>query len=359
MESVNAGIDQPGPVRPGEELDAARVEAWLRSQLEGATGTLSVAQFASGHSNLTYLVTMGNQEWVLRRPPFGNPVKSAHDMGREFRVLSKLCQVYPPAPRPVLYCQDPDVIGAEFYLMERRTGVILRRGEPPAELALRPDRVAKLCEAFVDNLVVLHGLDYREAGLADLGRPEGYIERQVAGWTRRFHDSKTEEQPGLERLSVWLAEHRPADGPSALIHNDYKYDNLILASDNLTRIVAVLDWEMATIGDPLMDLGGALAYWVQPDDPVDDRASAFGPTLAAGSLTRREIASRYAEQAGIKRPNMLFYYCFGLFKLAVIIQQIYARYVRGLTRDPRFAGLIARLGSLGRAGLCAIETGEV
>ena len=314
MDSPQARADQAGNVRPGEELELAVLEPYLRSRLPGATGALAVEQFPRGHSNLTYLVRFGQQEFVLRRPPFGNPVKSAHDMGREYRVLSKLCDVYEPAPRPLLFCDDADVIGDEFYVMERRIGIILRSDAPPVELASNPDRVRQLCEALVDNLVELHTLDYRAAGLADLGRPEGYIGRQVDGWSKRYLRAKTDELPEVKRLAQWLADNQPADGAPGLIHNDYKYDNLMLAEHDLSQVVAVLDWEMATVGDPLMDLGMTLAYWVEPGDPEMLRQTAFGPTMLEGSYTRRQIVDRYAKVAQRDLPEMLFYYCFGLIQ---------------------------------------------
>lgn len=353
-------LDQPRPVRSGEELDASRLEPYLLSHLPGSRGPLTIEQFPSGYSNLTYLLRLGEQELVLRRPPFGNPVKSAHDMGREYRVLSKLCAVYDPAPRPLAYCEDRGVIGDEFYVMERRRGVILRKPVPPPELADNPDLTHRLCESFVGNFAALHQIDFAAAGLSDLGRPQGYVERQVTGWAKRYQTAKTDEYPEVERLSEWVTAHHPGDsGSAALIHNDYKYDNLLLDADDLTRIVAVLDWEMATIGDPLMDLGSSLAYWVEPGDPPAEHARAFGPTMASGSFTRRELVDAYASQTGTDVANILFYYCFGLFKLAVIIQQIYARYRRGVTRDPRFAELNRMVESLGVRGVEAIHTGEI
>lgn len=359
MDSSQPHIDKAETVRSGEELDLARLEDYLRLRLPGAEGDLFVEQFHRGHSNLTYLLRFGEQEFVLRRPPFGNQVKSAHDMGREYRVLSKLCEVYPPAPRPLLHCDEHDVIGDEFYVMERRRGVVLHQDNAPVALRSNPDTVRRLCEAFVNNLVLLHSLDLRAAGLGDLGRPDGYVERQVSGWNKRYAGAKTDDYPDVERLGQWLSETRPPDGSPALIHNDYKYDNLMLARDDLTRIVAVLDWEMATVGDPLMDLGMTLAYWIQANDSDEQRQAAFGPTTLEGSLTREQIVARYAKSRGVPLPHMLFYYCFGLFKLAVIIQQIYARFVRGATSDPRFANLNERVKSLGEAGIKAIKTGEL
>lgn len=359
--------DRPGAVRPGEELDAEALARYLRAELPelaGETPEVTIRQFPGGYSNLTYAVELRgveHREMVLRRPPFGNRVKSAHDMGREFRVLEGLSRVYPPAPRPYLYCEDEKVLGAPFYLMERRRGVILRR-EPPAGVTLDPGTVQRLSGALVDNLVALHGVDYVAAGLGDLGKAEGYVERQVRGWAERYQRAKTSEVPALEAMAQWLEENRPpeASNPAAtLVHNDYKYDNVLLDAGDLTRIVAVLDWEMCTLGDPLMDLGTSLAYWVQGDDPEPLRKLVMGPTHLPGSPTREEVARRYGEQSGRDLTHLLFYYTFGLFKLAVILQQIYARYHQGLTRDPRFAHLDKMVALLGWAGTRALETGRL
>lgn len=352
-------IDQAGPIRSGEELLLAPLSDFLNAHLPGASGPWLVEQFPSGYSNLTYLLRNGQQEVVLRRPPFGNVVQSAHDMGREFRVLEKLCEVYPPAPRPLLYCPDKELIGAEFYVMQRRSGVVLRTDNTPAELKANPASVKRLCEAFIDNLARLHTLDYQSAGLGDLGRPQGYVQRQVSGWRKRYETARTDTHPELDQLGQWLVEHCPADGQPALIHNDYKYDNLILDPSDLTHIVAVLDWEMATVGDPLMDLGMTLAYWIQCDDSASQRAAAFGPTMLPGSYTRRQLTERYSQHTGRDTSNILFYYGFGLYKLAVIVQQIYARYVQGLTSDPRFAGMNQRVAAIGHAGGLAIGRGEI
>lgn len=328
--------DRPGAVRPGEELDRAALAVWLAARLGAAAGEVEVEQFREGHSNLTYLVRVGGEEYVLRRPPFGNVVRTAHDMGREFRVLSALAPVFPPAPRPLLLCEDEGVIGAPFYLMERRRGVVIRRALPPG-LAGRPELAARLSESLVNTLVDLHTVDYRAVGLGDFGRPEGYVARQVRGWTERYRAAATDAVPRMERVAAWLAERAPAERGAAVIHNDFKFDNLMFAADDPTRLVAVLDWEMATIGDPLMDLGTALAYWIEPDDPEPLRAVAMGPTAAPGMWTRRQLVEAYAARSGREIGDVAFYYGFGLFKLAVIIQQIYARYARGVTRDERFA----------------------
>jgi aminoglycoside phosphotransferase (APT) family kinase protein len=350
---MSAPIDEPCAVREGEQLDLERLRDYLVS------GPLEVEQFPHGHSNLTYLLRTGDQEWVLRRPPFGNPVKTAHDMGREFRILSRLCRVYQPAPAPLLYCEDETVLGAPFYLMERRKGVILRRS-PPSDRPIPPELVRQLCETLVDNLALLHGLDYRAAGLDELGKPKGYIDRQVTGWTKRYNDARTDEVPDIERTMTWLAENRPAESIGAtLIHNDFKFDNFVLDPEDLTRIVAVLDWEMATIGDPLMDLGTTLAYWTEANDPAPLHQFIVGPTTQPGALSRRELVERYGQTTGRNTSHMLFCYVCGLFKVAVIAQQIYARYVRGLTQDPRFAGFNQVVAALGLGAVRAIDTGRL
>ena len=350
--------DDAIPVRSGEELPAARLEDYLRSHLPGSPGPLTVRQFAGGHSNLTYLLRLGDAELVLRRAPFGNAVKSAHDMAREYRVLSKLWPVYPPAPRPLLFCDDPAVMDAPFYVMERRRGVIVRR-QPPADLALEPPTARLLSTALIDALADLHALDYEAAGLGDLGKPDGYVARQVAGWVERFARSRTVDVPAMDRTARWLAARLPPDTAPALIHNDFKYDNLVLDPDDLTRVVAVLDWEMATVGDPLMDLGTTLGYWVEAGDPPPLRLAAMGPTDLPGSLTRRELVDRYAERTGRDVADVLFYYVFGLYKIAVIVQQIYARYVRGHTRDPRFARLDGLVAVLAEQADRAVGTGRL
>lgn len=351
-------IDQPTDVRPGEQLDGGRLQAYLSEQLPELDGPLTVQQFPAGFSNLTYCLKCGATELVLRRAPFGNKVKSAHDMGREYRVLSKLSDVYSLAPRPYLFCDDETVMGADFYVMELRRGIILRK-ELPSGLDLDADTMRRLSESLIDNLAAMHRLDYEAAGLADLGRPDGYVRRQVDGWTKRYQNARTEEVPAMDRLAGWLNDDLPGESGTALIHNDYKYDNLVLDASEITRIVAVLDWEMTTVGDPLMDLGTSLAYWVDADDPPTRQQMAFGPTHLPGSLTRQELVERYEAQTGQTISGILFYYGYGLFKLAVIVQQIYARYARGHTQDKRFAGLNKMVWTLAESAMSAIESGEL
>ncbi|MCA9595532.1 MAG: phosphotransferase family protein [Myxococcales bacterium] len=353
-------IDRAGNIRSGEELELEPLARYLREHVDeiAANAEIAVEQFPKGHSNLTYLIRSGDKEYVLRRPPFGSKVKSAHDMGREYRVLSKLAPHYPLAPEPLLYCEDDSVIGATFYVMRRIRGVILRR-ELPAGVTLSEAQTKALHETLIDELVRLHGLDFEAIGLGGLGKPEGYVERQVSGWTKRYGNSKTDEIPSVDQLGAWLAEHLPESGAPALIHNDYKLDNVVLDSQDLTRIVGVLDWEMSTIGDPLMDLGTSLSYWVEATDADEFQWVRWGPTSVPGSLTRTELVARYAEGSGRDVSNVLFYYCFGLFKTAVVLQQIYYRYKHGFTKDERFAPLIHGVRVLANRGVEAIELGHV
>jgi aminoglycoside phosphotransferase (APT) family kinase protein len=353
--------DQAGAVRAGEELEIARLEPFLREHF-GHAGPVSVEQFPSGHSNLTYLVRMGRTEVVLRRPPFGSKVRSAHDMAREYRVLSRLHNAYPLAPKALLYCDDLSILNAPFYLMEPIRGLIVRRELPPG-MPFPPETARRLSEAFVDNLARLHSLDYAAIGLADLGKPQGYLERQVKGWIERYHNSKTHDLPEVERISAWLTARMPvviaAAHATALIHNDYKYDNVVLDLNDPTKIVGVLDWEMCTLGDPLTDLGTALAYWTDPQDPEELQEIHSAPTTLPGTPTRAQLIERYAVTTGRDPRDMVFYLTFARFKVAVIIQQIYYRYAQGLTQDERFATLPKRIHTLLRASWRCAESGTI
>ena len=351
-------VDRPTNIRPGEELNLANLEQYLHQQFPGQSGELTVSQYPSGHSNLTYAVHLGSREFVLRRPPFGSKVKSAHDMGREFRVLSKLHQAYAPAPEVLAFSEDLDILGAPFYLMQPIHGIILRSRMPPG-LAFPPATAQGLSQAFVDNLVRLHAVDTTAAGLADLGRPEGYLERQVRGWTERYHASKTHELPVVDHITAWMQANLPQTRYVSLLHNDYKYDNVILDRTDLTRIVGLLDWEMCTLGDSLADLGTALAYWVNETDPPEVRAQSWGPTAYPGSFTRAQVAERYARQTGRDITAMPFYLTFARFKLAVIIQQIYYRFHQGLTQDQRFANMPTAINALLQASWHCAQTGEL
>lgn len=331
------GLDQARSPREGEHLDLEKLEIWLKDSLPEMDGEVSVAQFQGGASNLTYLIKIGGDEVVLRRPPFGANIVSAHDMGREYRVLTRLNAVFPLAPKPLGFCDDQSVVGAPFLVMQRIKGVIIRRELPP-ELNLDSTSCRRLCENFLDVLLELHRLDFSAAGLKDLGPPVGYVERQVTGWNNRWIKARTEDVDDAPEVRDWLVEKQPGDsGLVGIIHNDYKFDNVVLDVDDPTRIVGVLDWEMATLGDPLMDLGCTMSYWVQADDPKLAQLARVCPTNEPGMLSREEMVTRYVEQAGLSLNNFDFYYAFGLFRLAVIAQQIYKRFYEGKTHDRRFA----------------------
>lgn len=352
------------PIRKGEELNSGRLLTFLRDNLAFESEDLSIEQFPAGASNLTYLISAGDSEYVLRRPPFGNRVKSAHDMAREFNVLSKLALVYKPAPRPLLYCDEEDVIGSEFYLMERRKGLIIRGAMPNSQTAgstqINSENFQKtICESFIVNLADLHALDYEEIGLGDLGKPEGYAQRQVEGWMKRYRNAKTDEWTELESAIKWLESNIPADDPPALVHNDYKFDNIMLDPADLTKIIAVLDWEMTTIGSPLMDLGTTLGYWMSKDAGEEMLSMPFNPRILMENISRKELVEIYAKRSARDVSNILFYYAFGTFKIAVIAQQIYYRFVKGFTTDARFARFDHFVDKLGKIAAQAIERDSI
>lgn len=322
-------------MRAGEELDVARVHAWLQSRVTGLAGTPEVTQYPGGASNWTYRLRYDSHDLILRRPPEGTRAKSAHDMGREHRIQKALRPVFPFVPEMIAFCDDASVIGCEFYVMERIEGVILRRN-PPADLALGPDRTRQLCLNMVDTLVALHRVDVGTRGLEGLGRGAGYTRRQVEGWSDRYRKARTWNVPRFERVMSWLEAHTPEDVATCLIHNDFRFDNIVLDPKDPTRIVGVLDWEMATLGDPLMDLGNALAYWVQADDDFFIRSLRRQPTHLPGMLTRSEVVEHYARKTGRRTDNWAFYEAFGLFRLAAIAQQIYYRYQQGQTKNRAF-----------------------
>lgn len=347
--------DKPTKIRQGEELDRGKIKAYLKTALPGVQGPISIQQFPGGYSNLTYLVTVGNQEYVLRRPPFGTKAKTAHDMAREYKVLSALGPLFRYCPKPITYCDDLSIIGSPFYIMERLPGIILRRDLPPG-MVLSPHQARRLSEEFVDVLVSLHAVDYRKAGLGNFGKPEGYVQRQVSGWSERYRAARTDDAPDFEKVMAWISEKMPPDSPvPTVVHNDYQFANVVLDPVDPTKIIGILDWEMATIGDPLMDLGNTLAYWVQGNDPPELFALRARPTDLEGMLTRAELVGRYEEKSGKAIRNLDFYYCFGLFRLAVIGQQIYYRYYHGQTKDERFKMLVFYVSLLEKATLWVME----
>jgi aminoglycoside phosphotransferase (APT) family kinase protein len=332
-------LDEPRSVREEDAFDVEAVDRWLRAQdgFEAPAGLPEVRQFSGGASNLTYLLRYTDRpDLILRRPPAGTKAASAHDMVREFGIQRALAPVYPYVPKMVGLCTDGSVIGSDFYVMERIGGTILR-SRIPRELGLDAAATRRLCLSAIDRLVELHRIDAQRTGLAALGKGPGYVARQVEGWSQRYRAARTWNVPRFERVIGWLAEHQPADAGEVPIHNDFRLDNLVLAPGDPQRIVGVLDWEMATVGDPLMDLGGALAYWVQADDDRFMRAALRRqPSDAPGMLTREEIVARYCEQTGLSAEGWAFYEVFGLFRLATIAQQIYQRYHLRQTRNRAF-----------------------
>lgn len=343
-------MDDTIQVRPDEQFDETKLAEYLRGQLPGSEHPLTVRQFGGGAANLTYLLDYGTHEYVLRRPPLGPVAKSAHDMSREYRVLSRLYQAFPYAPRAFLYCDDRDIIGADFFVMERRRGVVVRRSLPP-EFTGMPDAPRRMSEALVDALAEFHAVDYEAIGLSDLGKPAGFIERQVEGWYKRWLAAKTAELPEMETVYHWLRDNLPQTTQFSLVHNDYKLDNVMLAADDPGQIVAIFDWDMCTLGDPLSDLGALLTYWTEPDDPPYLQAAAMMPVGDVGFLRRAELVERYAAKSGRSVSDIRFYHALGVFRVVVIIAQIYIRYARGQTQDERFAAFEMLMPLMARAAL--------
>jgi aminoglycoside phosphotransferase (APT) family kinase protein len=322
-------------VRPGEEIDARAVDAWVRAIVPRLEGNLVVTQYPGGASNWTYRLAYADRDFVLRRPPAGTKAKSAHDMTREYKIQRALKPSYPYVPAMVGLCEDESILGVPFYVMERVAGVILRKRLPEG-VALDGPTARALSMNLVDKLIELHQVDYVAAGLESMSRGPGYARRQIEGWSDRYEKARTWNVPSFSVVRAWLQANTPADVATSVIHNDYRFDNVVLDPADVTRIVGVLDWEMATIGDPLMDLGNALAYWVEPGDDFMTRRLRRQPTHLPGMLTRREVVARYLEKTGLRVDNYAFYEVYGLFRLAVIAQQIYFRYHHRQTRNPTF-----------------------
>ena len=341
-------------VRPDEQLDRSRLEPWLRARLPEAAGPLAIRQFGGGHANLTYLLEFEAAEYVLRRPPLGPVAPTAHDMAREHRVLARLGDALPLAPYSYALCTDPDVLGVDFHVLERRHGIVIRRDLPPG-LHDRPDLQRRIGEMIVDVLADLHRVDPDAVGLGDLGRPDGFVQRQLDGWRRRWHAAKDRDVDDVDRLLRWLDSGVPEPQAAALLHNDYKLDNLMVDTDDPATPVAVFDWDMATRGDPLMDLGYLLNFWNEPgDDPRWHHVSRM-PTNHPGFPTRGDVVERYARRSGLDLDRVAWYHVFGVFKLVVIVQQIYIRYLRGQTRDARFADYDVRVRDLARKGVALMS----
>ncbi len=333
-------IDESGPIRIGEELDIHSVDGFLKRLDPSLLGVPAITQFPGGASNLTYLVRYDNRELILRRPPQGHKAKSAHDMGREARIMGALKAHYPYVPAVLAFCDDASFLGCEFYVMERIRGLIPRQ-DLPEGLDLSTADTRQLCLNVIDKLIELHQVDWKAAGLESLGKGDGYMQRQISGWSDRYRMARTDNAVDFESVMAWLAAHMPAqDSTTCLIHNDFRFDNVVLDPEHPTKVIGVLDWEMATLGDPLMDLGNSLAYWVQADDDATYLRMRRQPTHLPGMLTRREVIDYYVARTGRRVDDMTFYLIHGLFRLAVIVQQIYYRYHHGQTTNPAFKGFV-------------------
>lgn len=337
------------PIRPEERFDEHKLVTYLRQNVAEFAGNepIEFQQFPGGHANLTYLISVGNQEYVLRRPPLGPVAPKSHDMVREFTVLHALSKVLRQAPVAFHLCQDEAVLGRPFFVMERRRGFVIRN-HWPAGLTDSTEIRRRISEQFIDTLVALHQVDFTAVGLRNLGRPEGFAERQVQGWAGRWGRSKTREVKAMDQLAVWLAGRVPAPQAASLLHNDYKLDNAMV--DETGNLVAIFDWDMATLGDPLIDLGTTLAYWSQPTD-LPYRIFMDNPLLHGGFLTRAGLVDRYRAGTGFDLSGLRWYEVFAFFKIAVIVEQIYARYVAGQTSDQRFADFGTRVERLSAAAL--------
>jgi len=346
-------------IRKGEGLDIDAVDAALKAAVDGLKGTPTVRQYPSGASNLTYALNYEGRSLVLRRPPFGNKPKSGHDMFREYRIMRDLKPVFGAVPEVLFYTDDESVIGAEFYVMDKVEGHIIHK-DIPAEWDWSETETRGLCETFFQKLVDLHNVDYAAIGLSDFGKPEGYVERQILGWNRRFEKSWTDDVEKFEDVQQWLVDNMPKDGTGvSVLHGDYRIDNCILNVNKPTQIDAVLDWEISALGDPLMDLGNTLSYWIEADDPAGMQMMVRQPSTAKGMMTRQEILDFYAARTGADVSNFQFYYVYGLWRLAVIIQQIYARYKGGFTQDERFKVYGSMTNGLGQLARYKIHTGKL
>jgi aminoglycoside phosphotransferase (APT) family kinase protein len=341
--SLNPSTD----VRQGEALDWTALDAYLRDHISGLDGQPEISQYPSGNSNLTYRMRYPSHDLVVRRPPFGTRPASGHSMIREFRVMNALKPVFPAVPITHLHCADEAVVGSEFYVMERADGHLIHKSIPP-EWGFTEADTESLCRNFWDKLAELHQVDYQAIGLGDFGKPEGYIQRQVSGWNRRYQKSRTDDVDAFEDVQRWLDTEQPSkESGAAVLHGDFRIDNLILDRDDPTRIVAILDWEICALGDPLMDLGNSVAYWVEAGDPAFLQHLKMQPSDAPGMFTRQQAMSYYAEKTGTEVSDFDFYLVYGYFRLAVILQQIYYRYYHGQTRDKRFAGFGQAVQALG------------
>ncbi|WP_235016314.1 phosphotransferase family protein [Aquimarina sp. AU474] len=326
-------------VRKGEELNEKTLKIFLEKEglIDHNQSDWTVTQFTHGYSNLTYLLQIEEKEYVLRRPPFG-AIKRGHDMGREFKVQSGIYTSFPKVPKMYAYTEDEDILGCPFYIMEKVDGIILNVHEAKKRNISTLD-FKTISDSWLDTFVELHNIDYKTSGLSDLGKPEGYVERQVLNWGKQYLKAATEDVPAADKVMRWMEDNQPKEYRYSLVHNDFKYDNVVFKDDSWKEVNAVLDWEMATLGDPLMDLGTSLGYWTMASDHPFVQQGIPSPTIMNGNPSRSEIVESYIKKSGREVNHLVFYYAFGLFKIAVIAQQIYYRYSKGLTTDPRFAKL--------------------
>jgi len=346
------------PVRKGEELNEENLSTFLKAQnlIENEDAELKVGQFSNGFSNLTYLIEVDGKEFVLRKPPKG-AVKRGHDMSREYKVLFKLQNSFTKSPKVFAYCDDVDLIGGSFYLMEKVEGIILTTKESQKRKLL-PDQYKSVSETWLNTFVELHNLDYETIGLNDLGKPGGYVQRQVQNWGKQYLKAATMQIDEAEKVIRWMEEHQPKQYDYCLIHNDFKYDNVVFTDENYNNINSILDWEMCTLGDPLMDLGTSLAYWLKDSDgPINMFFPS--PTSFPGNPSRMEVAEMYATNSGRDISNILFYYVYGLFKVAVIAQQIFYRYHKGLTTNEKFKHLDQMCMHLCKMAWTAVEKKKI
>ncbi|WP_378174694.1 phosphotransferase family protein [Aquimarina sp. SS2-1] len=346
-------------VRKGEELNEKTLKLFLHKKglIDNDQSSWQVEQYTHGYSNLTYLLKIEEKEYVLRRPPFG-AIKRGHDMGREFKVQSGVYKAFPKVPKMYAFTDDESILGCPFYIMEKVDGIILSAREAKKRNVSAND-FKTIADSWLNTFVALHDIDYKAVGLEDLGKPQGYVERQVSNWGKQYLNAATDDVPAAEKVMKWMKEHQPKDYRYSLVHNDFKYDNVVFKDDSWKEVIAVLDWEMATLGDPLMDLGTSLGYWTMSSDHEFVQQGIPSPTIMEGNPSRSEIVELYAQKSGRDVDHLIFYYAFGLFKIAVIAQQIYYRYNKGLTTDPRFAQLNKAAELLCNLAWQAIQTKKI
>ena len=349
-------IDKSIPLKGNEQFELDKLNTYLETAAPAIGKIYHITRFPGGYSNVTYCLETDHKEYVLRMPPAGAQIHAAHDMGREFRVISMLEPHYKKVPHVIHCCEDEQIIGAPFYIMERIKGVILRAGNAP-KMQIEQDEMHAISVALIDNLVELHAIDIEKTGLIQLGKPEGYVNRQVTGWVKRYYAAETDTIENMNSIADWLSKQIPREQEATLLHNDYKYDNVILDPTNLSNIICVLDWEMTTVGDPLMDLGASLAYWFEAGEEAVLKI--YNLTWLPGNLSRKEFVNHYAEKTHRDVADILFYYVFGLFKNAVIGQQIYQRFKQGKTNDPRFGALLPLIQLLSLKAIQALDKNSI